>query len=232
MAMPQPAYELDDLRTSEPTGPSRSRSRARTRASLGDVLARLATILLCLLHGWAIWRGVGGREGLEGDWPILIADHGFHFHHGVVTRNFLVAKGISAGYDPSFMSGYPMSVITGTSSTLTNLAILGFGKDRPAVAFKVLTFLADSSLPWWVVLAAIAFGAGPRSVALASRALPRLFLDRLPGQLCRVRHDLVPALGPDGPAGGGLAVELFRQGWEAVAGWRRCSRAASCSWST
>jgi hypothetical protein len=102
---------------------------------------------------------------MVGEWPILIADHGFHYHHGLVTRDFLLASGMSAGYDPSFMSGYPMSVITGTSSTLVNLVMLAFGKDRPAVAFKVFTFLCVASVPWLVVLAALVLRSSAMSVA-------------------------------------------------------------------
>ena len=108
---------------------------------------------------------MGGREGLSGDWPILIADHGFHYHHAVVTREFLRSSGLSAGYDPSFMSGYPMSVITGTSSTLVNLVILGTGGARPAVAFKVFTLASVALLPWLVAVAGVLLGVGPRGVA-------------------------------------------------------------------
>jgi hypothetical protein len=125
------------------------------------------TLLLCLLHASAIWAGMGGRDGIGGDWPILLADHGFHYHHGVVTREFLRETGMSAGYDPSFMAGFPMSVVTGTSSTLGNLTVLAFGRDRPALAFKVYTFLAVAALPWLVAMGSAGFGARPRGVVLA-----------------------------------------------------------------
>lgn len=164
MAMPQPAYELLDNPSPAPSG----RPPAPTvRVVLGNWAAVFILYSLCTLHGWAAWVGVGGWGGISGEWPILIADHGFHYHHGLVTRDFLRSSGMSAGYDPSFMSGYPMSVITGTSSTLVNLVILAFGGDRPAVAFKAFTFLAVASLPWLVSLAGIVLGASPRSIAFS-----------------------------------------------------------------
>lgn len=125
------------------------------------------TFLLGLLHGLVIWIGIGGLAGMASEWPMLQADHGFHYHHGVVTRNFLKTTGTSAGYDPSFMSGYPMSVISGTSSTLTNLVILAFGKDRPAVAFKVQTFLCVALVPWLVALAGVVVRSSPLAVAFS-----------------------------------------------------------------
>jgi hypothetical protein len=164
MAMPQFAYELLD---DPPPTPPRRPPSPTVRVVLGNLAAMFLTYVLCTLHGWATLVGIGGREGLVGDWPILIADHGFHYHHGLITREFLRNSGLSAGYDPSFMAGYPMSVITGTSSTLVNLVILGFGNDRPAVAFKVFTFLAVAALPWLVALAGVVLGSSPRGVAFS-----------------------------------------------------------------
>ena len=128
--------------------------------------------LLGVLHGVAVWIGIGGLAGMLGEWPILSSDHGFHYHHGLMTRHFLRTTGFSAGYDPSFMSGYAMSVISGTSSTLTNLVILAFGGDRPAVAFKVMTFACVAVLPWVVLLA----GAVLRSSPVANVSSLSLFL--------------------------------------------------------
>jgi hypothetical protein len=161
MAMPRPAFELvEDPLPATPDRPA----PPPARAAWGNWLAGCLAYLLCILHGSAIWVGIGGWSGMVGEWPILIADHGFHYHHGLVTRNFLLSSGLSAGYDPSFMSGYPMSVITGTSSTLVNLVMLAFGKDRPAVAFKVFTFVCVAGLPWLVALAALVLRSSPRGV--------------------------------------------------------------------
>ena len=153
----RPDYELDVPSTPATTnGP-----RSRPGPSGGRWVARAWAVLLCVLHGVAAWIGVGGRDGMANEWPILSSDHGFHYHHGLMTRHFLRTTGMSAGYDPSFMSGYPMSVITGTSSTLTNLVILAFGGDRPALAFKVMTFACLAALPWLLLLAGVVLGSGP-----------------------------------------------------------------------
>src|SRR4051794_2337098 len=103
MAMPLPSYDLAD------TPPVTDRSPAHPRVSRGGRFAWIPTVLIGLLHGWAVWTGLGGREGITGEWPPLYADHGIHYHHGLVTRHFLKTTGVMAGYDPSFMSGYAMS---------------------------------------------------------------------------------------------------------------------------
>ena len=162
MAMPQPI---------DPPGPAERPARGRRpRFSFrwsGAWWGWLVAALLCGLHGAALWVGVGGAVGLRGEWPILFADHGFHYHHGVVTRSFLRETGMTAGYDPSFMSGFPMSVVTGTSSTLENLFLLAFGGDKPAPASKVFTLACLAVLPCLVAMAAGGLRAGSPGVALA-----------------------------------------------------------------
>jgi len=153
-----------DLAEDETSGPDGQFSPAGSSVVRRQWMIWVLTISLCLVHGYAGWVGVGGWAGLTSEWPILYADHGFHYHHGLVTRHFLVSTGMSAGYDPSFMSGFPMSVVTGTSSTLVNLVLLIFGKNNPAVAFKVFTFLCFASLPWLIALAALLFRVNSRSV--------------------------------------------------------------------
>ena len=156
-----PDYELVEQRPPTPV----VSAPATTGRIWGDWVARPVVLILCVLHGAVIWIGMGGASGMAGEWPILMTDHGFHYHHGIVTRNFLRATGMTAGYDPSFMAGYPMSVISGTSSTLTNLVILAFGRDRPALAFKVQTFACVALLPWLVALSGVVLRSSPLAIA-------------------------------------------------------------------
>jgi hypothetical protein len=113
------------------------------------------TFGLCLLHALAIWIGMGGREGLTNPWPIARDDHPLYFHSALVTRAFLKASGTTAGYDPSFMSGYAKSVVWPSSSTLPELVVFFFGGSRPARAYKVYVFVAASLVPWLIAVAGL-----------------------------------------------------------------------------
>lgn len=122
-----------------------------SRFSVGWCLA----LLMALAHGWAIWLGMGGRPGLSNGWPIWRDDHPLYFHSSLVTRQFLGLTGTTAGYDPSFMSGYAKSVIFPASSTLPELVLALFGRAHPEYAYKVYVLISAALLPWL-----IAWGAG------------------------------------------------------------------------
>ena len=62
---PQSACEPGD----SPAQTAAGRSSPGGRPSRRDRSARSAAVLLCVLHGAAIWVGMGGREGMPGDWP-------------------------------------------------------------------------------------------------------------------------------------------------------------------
>src|SRR5947209_8316781 len=53
-------------------------------------------VVLCALHGWAIWASVGGYEGLTNGWPIARDDHPLYYHSALVTRTFLRETGMTA----------------------------------------------------------------------------------------------------------------------------------------
>src|SRR4051794_31263429 len=95
----------------------------RHRLELGTGVARAATVLMAVLHGGAILAGMGGFAGLTGPYPLARHDHPTYFHSAVVTRHFLRISGTTAGYDPSFMAGYPKSVVFPASSTLPELVV-------------------------------------------------------------------------------------------------------------
>jgi hypothetical protein len=125
------------------------------------------TPALCLAHTVLVWVGMGGWEGLNSPWPPLRADHGIHYHQAIVTRTFLATTGTTAGYDPSFMAGYPASIVSDLSSTLPDLVVWAFGGSRPAFAYKVYACGSVALLPWLIAAAAMAFGLSPRAVAVA-----------------------------------------------------------------
>src|SRR3954471_5823682 len=103
------------------------------RTSRLRVVWPLAISILAVLHGLAIWWGLGGLDGLTNGWPLWRDDHPLYYHSALVTRAFLGQSGTTAGYDPSFMAGYPKSVIFPASSTLPELIVWAFGGDNPAL---------------------------------------------------------------------------------------------------
>src|SRR6516164_6396857 len=109
----------DDDRTSTrapaqrsvPGGQSRPSPNLTPRGRQRPLLAWGFLVLLAAAHGLAIWLGMGGLEGLTGDWPLWRDDHSLYYHSALVTQAFLKQSGTTAGYDPYFMAGYPKSVI-------------------------------------------------------------------------------------------------------------------------
>jgi hypothetical protein len=138
-----------------------------TEAGRGAWVARALTLALCLVHGGLVWIGLGGWEAFVNEWPPLRDDHGIHYHQAIVTRTFLSTTGATAGYDPSFMSGYPASIVSDLSSTLPDLVVWAFGATRPALAYKLYAFGCTALLPWLVATAAMVLRVPPRGVAVA-----------------------------------------------------------------
>ncbi len=125
------------------------------------------TLFLCVLHGLAIWTALGGRSGLTSGWPIYRDDHPLYYHSALVTRHYLEASGTTAGYDPSFMSGYAKSVVFPASSTLPELVLALFGGSRPELAYKVYVLVSAGLIPWLVALAGPLWRARGRTIATA-----------------------------------------------------------------
>jgi hypothetical protein len=129
-------------------------------------LIRLATLSLCVGHVGLIWIAMGGFEGFANEFPLLQADHGIHYRHGLLTSHFLKTTGMTAGYDPGFMSGYPMSIISDLSSTFSDLVMMVFG-DRPALGYKIHVFGCASAVPWLIALACVSWRVKPGGILVA-----------------------------------------------------------------
>src|SRR3954451_22577532 len=133
----------------------------------GAWMAWAVTVVLATLHSLAIWTAMGGREGLTNGWPLWRDDHPLYYHSALVTRAFLAQSGTTAGYDPSFMAGYPKSVIFPASSTLPELVVWAFGGDHPELAYKLYVLGSAGAIPWLIALAAAAWGIRPPGQACA-----------------------------------------------------------------
>ncbi|WP_337176930.1 hypothetical protein [Paludisphaera sp.] len=119
-------------------------------------------------HGWAIWRGLGGREGMANEWVPWRDDHPVYFHCAMMGRAFLSQTGTTAGYDPYFMAGYPQSVMFPPSSTLPDVWMWAFGGgERPELAFKWYVLITAAVAPWLVAAACLTQGMGRAGVAAA-----------------------------------------------------------------
>ncbi len=96
---------------------------------------------------------MGGRSGLLGPWPLAIHDHPTYFHSALVSRKFLAISGTTAGYDPSFMSGYPKSVVWPTSSTLPEVFFALSGNTDPALVYKLYVLVCTAGAAWLFAIA-------------------------------------------------------------------------------
>ena len=101
----------------------------------------------------AIWLGLGGLAGMTNGWPLWRYDHPLYYHSALVTRAFLKDSWTTAGYDPSFMSGYAKSVVFPSSSTLPELVIALFGGKHPELAYKIYVLVSAAAVPWLIALA-------------------------------------------------------------------------------
>jgi hypothetical protein len=129
--------------------------------ALGTIIA------LGLLHGWAIWIGLGGSAGLTNGWPLWRDDHPLYFHSALVTRAFLKESYTTAGYDPSFMAGYAKSVVFPASSTLPELVIAAFGGAHPEFAYKTYVLVSAAAVPWLLAIACALWRLRPAATAIA-----------------------------------------------------------------
>lgn len=139
------------------------------------ILASLLALALCLLHTVGIGLGLGGWDGLTNPWPIPNDDHPMHFHSAVALRGVLWKTGFTATYDPSFMAGYPLSVISDQSGTIPQLAVSLFGGRDPAVAYKMSVWLTTAAVPF-LIFGAVRFLGGSGQAALGAVALDLLYL--------------------------------------------------------
>ncbi len=125
--------------SARPSGPS---SKAAVLIASSAYFAALA------FHAWTLLTSLGGWAGLNAKAPILRDDHPLYLHSAVVTRSFLAQSGTTAGYDPTFMAGYPKSAVFPASSTLPELVLAALGGwGEPAVLYKWYVFLAALAAP-------------------------------------------------------------------------------------
>ena len=155
------------VETPPAAGDPAAAARRGGRRGRGAWAAAASIVVLGLVHGALIWAGLGGLAGLTNGWPPLWGDHGLQFHHAVLASEFLRTTGTTAGYDPSFMAGYPMSILTLPSSTVGELFVLAFGKARSAFASKLYLLVAATLLPGLMAAVPLVMRARPGASVIA-----------------------------------------------------------------
>ena len=74
-------------------------------AALAPASPDCSAYALAVLHGLAIWWGLGGREGLTNGWPLWRDDHPLYYHSALVTRAFLGPVGDHGRLRPQLHGG-------------------------------------------------------------------------------------------------------------------------------
>jgi hypothetical protein len=128
--------------------------------------AWFGTGILGLVHGLAIWIGMGGWEGISSPWPLARHDHPLHFHGAVTARRFFALTGTNAGYDPSFMAGYAASALSNPSTTPAAVVVSLFGGKNPVLAYKLYVWASAAVVPWLLVGAGLLWRLPPGAVFL------------------------------------------------------------------
>ena len=97
----------------------------------------LGTVSIVHFVGWS--RLVSTSEA-GAHIPIAFDDHALQFYYGRLGARNLHERGVTYGYDPSFMAGYPKSPIYYPSSKLYELSLAIFSGFDPGRVFDWTVF--------------------------------------------------------------------------------------------
>jgi hypothetical protein len=139
---------------------------SRRLKSIGRITITAATVACLLLGVVSTLRVVGSTRLLpaaagEARRPIAFDDYALQFYYGQLGSRFLREGGVTYGYDPSFMAGYPKSPIYYPSSKPYELSLYLFSGFDPGAVFNWTVFSMLALLPFLMYGAATNFGASP-----------------------------------------------------------------------
>jgi hypothetical protein len=160
---------------------------ATASISLGRWTIRIATVACLVLGAASVLRVVGPeRLGLgAGDGPvqpIAFDDYALQFYYGQLGARHLEEGGVTYGYDPKFMAGYPKTPVYYPSSKPFEYTLAFFADRDPGSVFNLVVFAMLALGPLLIFGAAVNFGLSPGE-RLAATAL------------CIAPHLLVPMAG-------------------------------------
>jgi hypothetical protein len=116
---------------------------------------------------------VGGEKALR---PIGFDDYALQFYFGQLGSRFLTEGGVTYGYDPNFMAGYPKTPVYYPSSKPYEYALGLFSGFDPGTVFNFTVFAMLAALPFLMYGAAANFrlSSGERLALVAMSAVPHL----------------------------------------------------------
>ncbi len=146
--------------------------------------AARAAALLCALFGVASVARFAGLENLRpgSDGAPVRAfafdDYALQYYYGRLGSRLLAESGSSAGYDPSFMAGYPKMGLYYPSSKPFELALFAFPGAEPALVFNrtVFALLASTPLLAWGAAALFRLAPAEQLVVVALAGVPHLLV--------------------------------------------------------
>jgi hypothetical protein len=141
-------------------------------------------ITSCLLLGAASALRVVGSSHLfpteteDDPTPIAFDDYALQFYYGQLGSRFLAEGGVSHGYDPNFLAGYPKTPIYYPSSKPYELSLRIFDGSDPGRVFNWTVFSMLATLPLLMFGAGINFQLSPleRLALVALSVIPHLLV--------------------------------------------------------
>lgn len=143
-----------------------------------------ASTVVCLVLGIASVLRVVGSSNLfpAGEEkvlrPIAFDDYALQFYFGQLGGRFLTEGGVTYGYDPNFMAGYPKTPVYYPSSKPYEFALGLFSGLDPGTVFNFSVFAMLAALPFLMYGAAanLRLSSGERLAVVAMSVVPHLMV--------------------------------------------------------
>ena len=141
-------------------------------------------IVSCLLLGAVSALRVVGASHLFSSMPegavtpIAFDDYALQFYYGRLGSRFLAEGGVTYGYDPNFLAGYPKTPIYYPSSKPYELSMWLFDGSEPGRVFNWTVFAMLATLPLLMLGAGINFKLSPpeQLTLVAFSVIPHLLV--------------------------------------------------------
>jgi hypothetical protein len=142
-------------------------------ATVACLVLGVASVLRVV--GWSNLSPGGVENVLR---PISFDDYALQFYYGQLGSRFLTEGGVTYGYDPNFMAGYPKTPVYYPSSKPYELSLALFSGLDPGTVFNFTVFSMLAALPFFAYGAAANFrlSRGERLAVVAMSIAPHLMV--------------------------------------------------------
>jgi hypothetical protein len=151
--------------------------------AVGRYAVAAATVVCLVLGVASVLRVVGSSNlSLTGEEkalrPISFDDYALQFYYGQLGGRFLTEGGVTYGYDPNFMAGYPKTPVYYPSSKPYEYTLGLFSELDPGSVFNFSVFAMLAAIPFLMYGAAtnFRFSAGERLAVVAMSVVPHLMV--------------------------------------------------------